>query len=90
MIANFNHLSNWRNRFYRRKAAPPLTRPNLAQLAKPGTELPQFVTNSDLAQRYLTLLGALDWDHFPERNPSLPCPGLAPNRCPEPLLWLLI
>lgn len=78
MIANFNPLRNWRNQFHRPKLVPPLTRPNLAHLAKPEADLPQFVTDSELAQRYLTLLGALDWDHFPERNPQRAWPGPQP------------
>lgn len=78
MIVKFNPLGNWRNRFNRPQPAVPLTRPNLAQLAKPGADLPQFVTDSALAQRYLTLLGALDWDHFPERSATAPWPGSAP------------
>jgi len=32
------------------------------------TELPSFVKNSPVAQRYLDLLGPLGWDHLPERN----------------------
>ena len=78
MIANFNPLSNWRNRSARRQATTPLTRPNLAQLAKPEASLPPFVTESALAGRYLSLLGSLDWDHFPERELQRPWPGPTP------------
>jgi hypothetical protein len=58
---------------------PLQTRANLAQLARcPEDELPAFVRSCPVARRYLTLLGSLDWDHFPERNPHLPWPGPRP------------
>lgn len=77
MIANFNPLSNWRNHV-RREPDMPLSRPNLARLAKPEAKLPPFVAGSALARRYLTLLGSLDWDHFPERDPKRAWPGPQP------------
>lgn len=66
----------------RRLAAPtpptPLVRPNLAQLARPDAQLPAFVATCPVACKYLELLGALDWDHFPERDRQRPWPGSAP------------
>ena len=78
MIANFNQLSNWRNPLYRRKPVTPMIRPNLAQLAQAGADLPPFVAASGLGRGYLTLLGALNWDHFPKRDPRQPWSGPKP------------
>lgn len=90
MIVNFNPLSNWRNRFNRRQPTVALSRPNLAQLAKPGVDLPQFVAGSALARRYLTLLGELDWDRFPERSAGVPWPGPMPlSRAPFVAAYLI-
>ena len=65
-----------------RLAAPPapvpLTRPHLAQLARPDAELPACVAACPVARRYLDLLGSLDWDHFPERYRHRPWPGSTP------------
>jgi hypothetical protein len=42
-------------------------RPPLDELARqPATQLPPFVQQCPVAQRYLRQLGALDWSHFPE------------------------
>jgi hypothetical protein len=57
----------------------PLQRPSLSQLAQPGATLPRFVAQSSLARKYLDLLGPLDWDHFPERDPNRPWPGPQPQ-----------
>jgi hypothetical protein len=59
---------------------PPvsLERPNLAHLAQPGAQLPRFVAECAVARKYLDLLGPLDWDHFPERDPRRPWPGPQP------------
>ena len=64
---------------------PPLIRPCLSELAKPGVELPPWVANCAVARKYLSLLGSLDWTHFPERAPNRPWPG--PTRPLVPLLW---
>ena len=89
MIAHFNPLSNWLARFFRRSAIP-LIRPNLAQLAQPDAQLPAFVADSSLAQRYLALLGPLDWDHFPERDPAVAWSGPQPfPRAPFVAAYLL-
>lgn len=65
-----------------RLAAPvepvPLQRPNLAQLARSDARLPAMVAACPVARRYLELLGALDWEHFPERDPKRPWPGTRP------------
>jgi hypothetical protein len=58
--------------------AVPLQRPNLAQLAQPAAALPAFVAACPVAQRYLELLGPLDWAHFPERPTDRPWPGSPP------------
>jgi hypothetical protein len=56
----------------------PLQRPNLAQLAPSDAQLPALVAACPVARRYLGLLGALDWDDFPERDPRRPWPGTRP------------
>ena len=53
-------------------------RPDLAQLARPDAVLPPFVADCPLAQKYRTLLGALDWANFPERETQHPWPGFPP------------
>jgi hypothetical protein len=58
--------------------AVPLKRPRLAHLAQPDAALPRFVAECTVARRYLDLLGDLDWDHCPERNPHRAWPGPAP------------
>jgi hypothetical protein len=59
-------------------AAVPLQRPNLTRLAQPGADLPLFVRESKPAMKALALLGPLDWDHFPERDPHRAWPGPRP------------
>ena len=78
MIVHFNPLSNWLVRWSSCRPPVSLDRPDLAQLAKPEAQLPSFVVNSALAQRYLALLGSLDWDHFPERDRAVAWPGPQP------------
>jgi hypothetical protein len=56
----------------------PLKRPSLSQLARPEARLPRFVADCAVARKYLDLLGPLDWDHFPERDPYRPWPGPQP------------
>jgi hypothetical protein len=56
----------------------PPERPSLSQLARPGTRLPRLVADCPVARKYLDLLGPLDWDHFPERDPHRPWPGPKP------------
>jgi hypothetical protein len=56
----------------------PLQRPSLSQLARPGARLPRWVADCAVARKYLHLLGPLDWDHFPERDPHRPWPGPTP------------
>jgi len=85
---DFTTLSNrWGKRFRNFFNPPidppslslPLHRPNLAQLAAMDEEdLPPLVRQSPIAIRYLHLLGDLDWDHFPERNPHRAWPGPTP------------
>ena len=56
----------------------PMARPNLAQLAQTAL-LPQFVRECRTAMRYLELLGPLDWENFPERDPHRAWPGPKPH-----------
>ena len=56
----------------------PLERPSLSQLARPEARLPRFVAECAVAGKYLDLLGPLDWDLFPERDPTRPWPGPQP------------
>ena len=42
--------------------------------------MPEWVANCPVAQKYLELLGPLDWDNFPE-----PVSGLLPGRAAYPL-----
>lgn len=63
-------------------AAPTLPAPSirlsLDRLARSLDELPDFVRFCPVARRFLNLLGSLDWEHFPERNPHQPFPGVKP------------
>lgn len=53
-----------------------IERPNLHVLAEQQEYLPRFVADSPIAMRYLTLLGPLAWDQFPERNLNWPTPTI--------------
>jgi hypothetical protein len=57
----------------------PLQRPNISQLAQPDAVLPRFVSKCAVARKYLDLLGPLDWEHFPERDPKRAWPGPKPT-----------
>jgi hypothetical protein len=54
-------------------------RPSLFQLAQNPDLLPDFVRQDRVAMNCLDLLGPLDWDNFPERDPNRPWPGSIPN-----------
>lgn len=58
-------------------SAPPI-RLSLDRLARSVDELPDFVRFCPVARRFLDLIGPLDWEHFPERNPHQPFPGVKP------------
>jgi hypothetical protein len=58
----------------------PLERPDLSQLARPDAALPRCVAECAVTRKYLDLLGPLDWEHFPERDPDRPWPGPQPAR----------
>ena len=45
-----------------------LHRPNLHVLAQEPDQLPLFIRESEVAMRYVRLLGSLDWGRFPERD----------------------
>jgi hypothetical protein len=97
MIPKFNMLYNWLaqgqqswQRLRSVLSAPPLQRPNLAQLARQPERLPGFVAECAVARKYLELLGPLDWDHFPERDPQRPWPGSPPlSRAPFVAAYLV-
>lgn len=85
MITKFNTVYNWLargqhtwQRLRSALSALPLERPNLAQLACHPEQLPRQVTECAVAQRYLKLLGPLDWDHFPQRDTHHAWPGSPP------------
>ena len=54
-----------RFRFWTQRRRKP---PNLHDLAQHPGRLPRFVRDCPIAQRYLHLLGPLDWTRFPERD----------------------
>ena len=65
--------SAWLNRFqaswlWKPFSRSPTVRSNLTTLARvPIHQLPDFVRASEVALKYLRLLGILDWSHFPDR-----------------------
>lgn len=67
-----------------RSPALPLRQPCLSELAKlPAVRLPLFVRESEVAMKYVRLLGALDWARFPDRpdrrfHPYCPALSYAP------------
>lgn len=71
--------------------ALPLSRPPLSQLARlPVTMLPKPVQDCPEAMKYLTLLGDLDWEHFPERRTNRAWPGPTPApRAPYAAAYLV-
>lgn len=77
-----NWLTAW---FSSRPVSPPpvsqpsLTRPHLAALAEDRSLLPPFVQACPVAQKYLELLGPLDWANFPERPTNRAWPGSPPH-----------
>jgi hypothetical protein len=98
MITQLATIRKWLPRPSRWQADPsppappaiPLERPNLSRLAQPDAELPLFVRESRPAMKALALLGPLDWDHFPERDPHRPWPGPQPlPRAPFVAAFLL-
>lgn len=70
MIGNpiLSRFLTLRERFWAYFAAKPKLRADLHTVWATGTPLPKFVSASPLAQRYLELLGPLDWGRLPERN----------------------
>lgn len=66
-LAAWKQAGQWQlQRLVRRDLS--LQRPNLHHLARNPGQLPLFVRECAVAQRYLHLLGALAWDSFPERD----------------------
>lgn len=49
------------------------------RLGIPAEKLPDFVRSCPVAMRYHRLLGCLPWASFPERDESLPWPGIHPE-----------
>ena len=69
----FSRFKHWRRaRFQVPLRCKQRVRPALEQLAQRPTTLPRFVQESAVAQRYLRLLGLLDWTRFPERDLNTP------------------
>ncbi len=65
-------------------------RPPLSVLAQAPDRLPQFVRDCPVAQRYLDLLGPLDWANFPERPTGRAWPGPTPHpRAPYAAAYLV-
>lgn len=80
ILTYFNQLSNrirvW---FKQRQTRPiPLDRPALHHLAQDPDSLPLFVQQCPVAQKYLKLLGILDWDNLPSRDEQRPWSGVSP------------
>ena len=86
----FNRLGAALGRLFPR-SAPPLalpTSPSMPSgpfdcfrsqpLVQPQADLPAFVSACRVAQKYRTLLGSLDWAHFPERPTDRPWPRQDP------------
>ena len=78
-------LSGWWRRLAPRTidqqfpATVPLARPSLSELARQDpNHLPAFVRDCPVARKYLALLGALDWEQFPERSTGRAWPGPTP------------
>jgi len=98
MIANFRPGSNWLARFIARSGTHwprngtylETNRPTLRQMSDPGFSLPPFVQHCALAQRYLTLLGQLEWNNFSVRDPKRVYPGRPPAaRAPFVVAFLI-
>ena len=83
-MLQFTTLSHWmvslRDRLFGvQPTMVPLSRPPLSQLARlPVKALPKFVQDCPEAMQVLTLLGDLDWEHFPERPTNRAWPGPTP------------
>lgn len=74
----------WLNRFqaswlWKPFSRSPTARSNLTTLAQlPIDQLPDFVRTSDVALKYVRLLGLLDWHHFPDRPDQRFAPDCPP------------
>lgn len=65
--------------------------PPLVVLAtQPLAALPPFVRQSPLAVKYIHLLGAIDWPHFPQRKSGRAWPGPEPQSPVPYIIALLI
>lgn len=55
-----------------------VTRPTISQCYRGEVELPEWIANCRVAQKYINLLGPLDWDNWeePDRGPQ---PGVVPD-----------
>jgi hypothetical protein len=80
MIISLTPLRNWLAARLNRRSRPRLPHHHhtLDVLAQPDFPLPYAVAHCPVAQRYRLLLGALDWTHFPQRDPCRPWPGPTP------------
>ncbi len=85
-MQSLSHFVHRVIRWFRRRRSPVAPEPPAAVgqaplsvlAAMPLAALPQFVRESEEARDYLTLLGALDWEHFPERSTMHLWPGPQP------------
>jgi hypothetical protein len=74
-------IPHWVQRLttWRKPAPESQPRPPLSVLHRTDSQpLPRFVQESAAAQTYLSLLGDLDWEHFPERPDHDGTPGPKP------------
>lgn len=87
--SSFNRLSTT---LFRRR--PPDAAPSVPDLpfplASPHAPLPAWVASDPVVQKYQALLGALPWEHFPERPSDRPWPGPLPDpRAPFAAAYLV-
>lgn len=72
------HLTIWPWTKANKPAAQPRSPLSVLRRAAPES-LPRFVQESAAVQTYLSLLGDLDWEHFPERPDHDGTPGPKPQ-----------
>lgn len=79
----------WRSGKCRSSSAPPDLPPLVWLAGHRSSELPAFISDSPLAVKYLTLLGAVDWNCFPQRAQTRVWPGPEPQS-PLPFVIALL
>lgn len=78
MIIYPSFIGNWFERARFGRGDVPLQRPPLSVLAQNRAALPRFVAECRVADKYLNLLGPLDWVNFPDRASGRAWPGPKP------------